>query len=239
MFAEIGHFALVLALAIAAVQMIVPLYGAQVQDRGLMAIAVPAAVVQFLCIAVAFGVLEHAFITSDFSLSLVVQNSHEAKPLFYKIAGVWGNHEGSMVLWVLILSLFGALVALFGNNLPDALKARVLAVQGSIGVAFLLFIIITSNPFLRIDPAPFEGNGLNPLLQDPGLVSHPPFLYMGYVGFSMAFSFAIAALIEGKVDASWARWVRRASPSPCGRCAASMWRPSYSGSLRCRSSPAG
>ncbi len=208
MFAEIGHFALVLALAIALVQTLVPLYGAHVRDHGLMAIAVPAAVVQFVCIAVAFGMLEQAFIFSDFSIKLVADNSHASKPLFYKIAGVWGNHEGSMVLWVLILSLFGALVALFGNNLPDALKARVLAVQGSIGVAFLLFILITSNPFIRLDPAPFEGSGLNPLLQDPGLASHPPFLYMGYVGFSMAFSFAIAALIEGKVDASWARWVR-------------------------------
>jgi cytochrome c-type biogenesis protein CcmF len=208
MIAELGHFALILAFAVALIQMIVPMIGAHRRDAGLMGIARTAALAQFALIAFTFGVLVHAFVTSDFSLSLVAENSHSTKPLIYKISGVWGNHEGSMVLWVLILSLYGALVAVFGSNLPDHLRARVLAVQASIGVAFIGFILFTSNPFLRLDPAPFEGRGLNPLLQDPGLAFHPPFLYAGYVGLSMAFSFAVAALIEGRVDASWARWVR-------------------------------
>jgi cytochrome c-type biogenesis protein CcmF len=208
MIVELGHFALVLAFAVSLVQTIVPMIGAHRRDVGLMGVARMAALAQFALVAFAFGVLVHAFVTSDFSLSLVAENSHSTKPLIYKISGVWGNHEGSMVLWVLILSLYGALVALFGRNLPDALRARVLAVQASIAVAFLGFILFTSNPFLRLDPAPFEGRGLNPLLQDPGLAFHPPFLYAGYVGLSMAFSFAVAALIEGRVDASWARWVR-------------------------------
>ena len=149
-----------------------------------------------------------AYITSDFSVANVYQNSASAKPLLYKISGVWGNHEGSMILWVLILSLFGAAVATFGTNLPHQLQANVLAVQGSIAAAFLLFIVTTSNPFVRLNPAPFEGLGLNPVLQDPALAFHPPFLYTGYVGFSMAFSFAVAALIDGRIDAAWARWVR-------------------------------
>lgn len=208
MIAELGHFSLVLALVVACVQMIVPMIGAHRRDEGMMGVANTAALAQFGLIAISFTVLIHAFVTSDFSLKLVVDNSHSTKPLIYKISGVWGNHEGSMVLWVLILSLYGALVALFGHNLPSVLRARVLAVQASIAVAFLGFILVTSNPFLRVSPAPFEGHGLNPLLQDPGLALHPPFLYAGYVGLSMAFSFAIAALIEGKVDASWARWVR-------------------------------
>jgi cytochrome c-type biogenesis protein CcmF len=205
---ELGHFALVLAFGVSLVQMIVPMIGAHRRDAGLMAVARPAAIAQLALIATAFAVLVYAFVTSDFSLVLVAENSHTTKPLIYKIAGVWGNHEGSMVLWVLILSLYGALVALFGDNLPDGLRARVLAVQASIAVAFLAFILFTSNPFLRLVPAPFEGKGLNPLLQDPGLAFHPPFLYAGYVGLSMAFSFAIAALLEGRVDAGWARWVR-------------------------------
>jgi cytochrome c-type biogenesis protein CcmF len=208
MIAELGHFSLVLAFVVACVQMVVPMIGAHRRDEGLMGVANMAALAQFGLVAIAFTVLIHAFVTSDFSLKLVVDNSHSTKPLIYKISGVWGNHEGSMVLWVLILSLYGALVALFGHNLPSVLRARVLAVQASIAVAFIGFILVTSNPFLRVSPAPFEGHGLNPLLQDPGLALHPPFLYAGYVGLSMAFSFAIAALIEGKVDASWARWVR-------------------------------
>ena len=149
-----------------------------------------------------------AFIVSDFSLAIVVSNSHSAKPMLYKISGTWGNHEGSMLLWVLIVSLFGAMAAWFGGNLPDTLRARVLAVQGAIGVAFLAFILFTSNPFARLATPPFDGQDLNPLLQDPGLAFHPPFLYLGYVGLSMAFSFAVAALIEGRVDAAWGRWVR-------------------------------
>jgi cytochrome c-type biogenesis protein CcmF len=208
MIAEIGHFSLALALTLALAQATLPLYGAAKRDLALMAFAHATALGQLLFVAIAFLALTVAFVTSDFSVALVAQHSHSAKPLMYKIAGVWGNHEGSMLLWVLILALFGAAVALFGRNLPDTLAARVLAVQGMIGVGFLAFIVFTSNPFLRLDPAPLNGDGLNPLLQDPGLATHPPFLYLGYVGFSMAFSFAVAALIEGKVDPAWARWVR-------------------------------
>jgi cytochrome c-type biogenesis protein CcmF len=208
MTAEIGHFALILALAAAIVQFAFPLYGAQKGDHGLMAMAPPAALAQLALIALAFLALMHAYVTSDFSVKNVWENSHSAKPLLYKIAGVWGNHEGSMVLWVLILAIFGGSVAAFGANLPLELKSRVLAIQGLIGAAFLLFIVTASNPFLRLDPAPIEGNGLNPILQDPALAFHPPFLYTGYVGLSIAFAFAVAALIEGKVDPAWARWVR-------------------------------
>ncbi len=208
MIAEIGHFSLSLALTLALAQATLPLYGAAKNDARLMAFAHAAATGQLLFVAIAFAALTAAFVTSDFSVSLVAQHSHSAKPLMYKIAGVWGNHEGSMLLWVLILALFGAAVPAFGRNLPETLSARVLAVQGMLGVGFLAFILFTSNPFLRLDPAPLNGNGLNPLLQDPGLATHPPFLYLGYVGFSMAFSFAVAALIEGKVDPAWARWVR-------------------------------
>ncbi|MEO0401543.1 MAG: heme lyase CcmF/NrfE family subunit [Pseudomonadota bacterium] len=208
MITELGHFALVLAFAIAIVQAVVPMVGAWRGNAGWMALAVPAASAQFFLIALAFGALMWAFITSDFSLRLVVLNSHSAKPMLYKISGTWGNHEGSMLLWVLIVALFGAMAAWFGDNLPPSLRARVLSVQGAIGVAFLAFILFTSNPFLRLAVPPFDGQDLNPLLQDPGLAFHPPFLYLGYVGLSMAFSFAVAALIEGRVDAAWGRWVR-------------------------------
>ena len=208
MIAEIGHFALILALGVAAFQCVIPLVGAHRGHREMIASAVPAALIQLILIYVAFAALMHAYVTSDFSVANVFENSHSAKPMLYKISGLWGNHEGSMLLWVFILAIFGAAVALFGDNLPPTLKARVLAVQGSIGTAFLLFIVMTSNPFARLAPAPIEGNGLNPLLQDPALAFHPPFLYAGYVGLSIAFSFAIAALIDGKVDAAWARWVR-------------------------------
>jgi cytochrome c-type biogenesis protein CcmF len=208
MIAETGHYALILALGVAIVQMILPVIGTRFRDPQLTAVAVPAAQAQFLLIAIAFIALTTAYVTSDFSVLNVWQNSHSAKPMLYKISGVWGNHEGSMVLWVLILALFGAAVATFGTNLPRQLQANVLAVQGAIAVAFLLFIVITSNPFIRVDQAPFDGQGLNPVLQDPALAFHPPFLYAGYVGFSMAFSFAVAALIDGRIDAAWARWVR-------------------------------
>lgn len=208
MIAETGHYALVLALALAILQSVLPLWGARVRDAALMGLASPLAVAQFVLVAVSFAALTHAYVTSDFSLLNVVENSHSMKPLVYKISGVWGNHEGSLLLWVLILVLFGALVALFGRNLPQRLKADVLAVQAMISTAFLLFVLLTSNPFTRVAPAPIEGQDLNPLLQDPGLAIHPPLLYVGYVGFSMAFSFAVAALIEGKIDAAWARWVR-------------------------------
>ena len=208
MIIEIGHFALILALLVAATQATLPLLGAARRDYRLMAVGQTAAITQFALITLAFGALIHAYVTSDFSVANVAENSHSDKPLLYKITGVWGNHEGSMVLWVFMLGLCGAAVALFGGNLPPPLKARVLAVQGMIGVGFLLFIELTSNPFLRAIPAPADGRGLNPVLQDPGLAFHPPFLYLGYVGFSVSFSFAVAALIEGRVDAAWGRWVR-------------------------------
>ncbi|MFO7477637.1 MAG: heme lyase CcmF/NrfE family subunit [Methyloceanibacter sp.] len=208
MIAETGHYALILALGVAFVQAALPLIGARLRDPQLAAVAVPAAQVQFILVAISFIALTTAYVTSDFSVLNVWQNSHSAKPMLYKVSGVWGNHEGSMVLWVLILALFGAGVATYGSNLPRELKANVLAVQGAISAAFLLFIVTTSNPFIRVDPAPFDGQGLNPVLQDPALAFHPPFLYAGYVGFSMAFSFAVAALIEGRIDAAWARWVR-------------------------------
>ncbi|WP_417676277.1 heme lyase CcmF/NrfE family subunit [Pseudodonghicola sp.] len=208
MITEFGHFALVLAFMAAIVQTVVPMVGAQKRWSGWMAVAEPAATLQFLMTGFAFAALMHAFVTSDFSLKVVVENSHSAKPMLYKISGLWGNHEGSMLLWVLIVSLFGATAAWFGGGLPPGLKARVLSVQGSIGVAFYAFILFTSNPFLRLAVPPFDGQDLNPLLQDPGLAFHPPFLYLGYVGLSMSFSFAVAALIEGRVDAAWGRWVR-------------------------------
>ncbi|MFT7045636.1 MAG: cytochrome c-type biogenesis protein CcmF, partial [Celeribacter sp.] len=181
MLVELGHFALVLAFFVAIAQTILPLIGAQFGRRALMDLAAPAALVHLVLIAFSFGALMYAFVTSDFSLKLVVENSHTLKPMLYKISGVWGNHEGSMLLWVLILALFGAAAALFGANLPTTLKARVIAIQGSIGVAFLAFILFTSNPFLRLASPPMNGQDLNPLLQDPGLAFHPPFLYFGYV----------------------------------------------------------
>jgi cytochrome c-type biogenesis protein CcmF len=208
MIVELGHFALILAFAVALVQATLPLYGAARRDSRLMALAEPAALVQLILIATAFAALTYAFVVSDFSLRLVTLNSHTDKPMLYKISGVWGNHEGSLLLWSLTLALFGAFAVWFGDNLPATLKARVLAVQGMVGVAFLAFMLFTSNPFLRLANPPLNGDDLNPLLQDPGLAFHPPFLYLGYVGLSMAFSFAVAALIEGRVDAAWARWVR-------------------------------
>ncbi len=208
MLIELGHFALILALGVAVVQSVVPLVGAQTRWRGWMAVGDPAASAQVILIGFSFAVLTYAFVVSDFSLRIVVENSHTAKPMLYKVSGVWGNHEGSMLLWVLILALFGASASWFGQDLPPALRARVLAIQGAIGVAFLLFILFTSNPFDRLAVPPMNGQDLNPLLQDPGLAFHPPFLYLGYVGLSMSFSFAVAALIEGRVDAAWGRWVR-------------------------------
>ena len=208
MIAELGHYALVLAFALALVQACVPLYGAQRNDPSLMGVASSTAVAQFCFVAIAFGALVACYLRSDFSVVNVFENSHSAKPVIYKITGLWGNHEGSMLLWVLILSVFGALVAMFGANLPARLKANVLAVQAWIAAAFFLFILATSNPFLRIATPPLEGRDLNPVLQDPGLAIHPPLLYFGYVGFSISFSFAIAALIDGRIDAAWARWVR-------------------------------
>lgn len=208
MIPEFGHFALVLALLIAGLQTVLPLVGASRGDERLMEFARVAALAQLLCVAIAFGALMQAFIICDFSVAAVANNSNSRQPLLYRIAGLWGNHEGSLLLWISILAIYGAAVAVFGGNLPARLRARVLAVQGAIALGFLAFTLFASNPFARLDPAPADGAELNPILQDPGLAFHPPMLYLGYVGLSMAFSFAIAALIEGRVDAAWARWVR-------------------------------
>jgi cytochrome c-type biogenesis protein CcmF len=208
MIAELGHYALMLALGLALIQASMPIVGARSDDPTLISVAAPAALAQFFFVALSFGALTACYVASDFSVYNVYENSNSAMPLLYRFTSVWGNHEGSMMLWVSILALFGALVAAFGSNLPAKLKANALAVQAWIAAAFELFILTTSNPFLRIADAPFEGRDLNPILQDPGLAFHPPLLYLGYVGFSISFSFAIAALLEGRIDAAWARWVR-------------------------------
>ncbi|MCK1544116.1 heme lyase CcmF/NrfE family subunit [Bradyrhizobium sp. 160] len=208
MIAESGHYALVLALGLALIQSVVPLIGARLHDTALMNVARSTALAQLLFVGASFMALVMLHVNSDFSVANVYENSHSMKPLLYKITGVWGNHEGSMLLWVSILALFGGLVAAFGNNLPLSLRAHVLSVQAWIASAFYLFILMTSNPFLRITSPPLEGRDLNPVLQDIGLAVHPPMLYLGYVGFSISFSFAIAALMEGRIDAAWARWVR-------------------------------
>ncbi len=205
---ELGHYALMLAFGVALIQGTMPIVGARSNDPVLMSMAAPAALAQFAFVAIAFLALAECYVVSDFSVLNVYENSNTTMPLIYRLTSVWGNHEGSMMLWVSILVFFGALVALFGGNLPAALKANALAVQAWIAAAFELFILTTSNPFLRIANAPFEGRDLNPILQDPGLAFHPPMLYLGYVGFSITFSFAIAALLEGRIDAAWARWVR-------------------------------
>ena len=208
MIPELGHFALLLATGLALYQAIAGFLGAARYAPALMDGARNAALAQAAALIISFGALITVYVTSDFSVVAVAANSHSLKPLLYKIAGAWGNHEGSMLLWSLMLAVFGGLVALFGRRVPPTLKARVLAVQGLIGLAFLLFIAFTSNPFDRISPAPLDGRGLNPLLQDPGLAFHPPLLYAGYVGFSVTFAFAIAGMLEGRIDAAWARWVR-------------------------------
>jgi cytochrome c-type biogenesis protein CcmF len=208
MAAEVGQFALILAFVLALVQTLTPLWGAERGASVLMALGRTAAMLQASFVILAFGCLAASYLACDFSVALVAAHSHTLQPAVYRFAATWGSHEGSMLLWVLILAVYGAGVAVFGRTLRETLQARVLGVQGLIGAAFLGFLLFTSNPFLRLDPAPLEGAELNPLLQDPGLVMHPPMLYMGYVGFSVAFAFAIAALIEGRVDAAWARWVR-------------------------------
>ena len=200
--------ALIVALLVAALQAGLPMLGAHRNHMRLMRLGDHAAIIQCALILVSFILLTVTFLTSDFSVKLAATHSHSAKPLLYKISGVWGNHEGSMLLWILMLSVFGALMPVFGGHLPRRLKARALAVQGLLGAGFLSFLLFTSNPFERLANVPVDGQGLNPLLQDPGLAIHPPFLYLGYVGFSMAFSFSVAALIEGQIDAVWARWLR-------------------------------
>ena len=208
MIPELGHFALILALLVALAQGVIPMVGAARRDVAMMALAVPAARTQFALIALAFGCLAYAFVTSDFSVANVAQNSNSHLPLRYRFAATWGSHEGSLLLWSLMLATWGCAVTMFSRHLPQVLRARVLAVMGLVAVGFLLFLLATSNPFARLFPAPAEGSDLNPLLQDPGMVVHPPMLYMGYVGFSVAFAFAIAALIGGRLDAAWARWSR-------------------------------
>ncbi len=208
MLPEIGNFALILALVLALVQSFVPLLGAWREQPALMAVARPAAFGQLLFLLLAFVLLTISFVQKDFSVQYVAQNSNSLLPLIYRISAVWGAHEGSLLLWVLMLAGWAAAVARFSRALPDVVVARVLGVLGLVSVGFLLFTAITSNPFTRLVPAALEGRDLNPLLQDPGLIIHPPMLYMGYVGFSVAFAFAIAALLEGKVDARWQRWTR-------------------------------
>ncbi|MBM1312136.1 heme lyase CcmF/NrfE family subunit [Sulfitobacter mediterraneus] len=208
MIPEIGHFALVLALALALVQSVLPIWGAARNDLIWMKSATWSSLGQVFFTAIAFAALMTSFVQSDFTVVNVVENSHSLKPLLYKVSGTWGSHEGSLLLWVLILTVFGAMVAMAANNVAMRTKARTLSVQAWISVGFLTFMLFTSNPFDRIYPAPLDGQDLNPLLQDIGLAMHPPLLYLGYVGFSIVFSFAVAALIEGRVDAAWARWVR-------------------------------
>jgi cytochrome c-type biogenesis protein CcmF len=208
MTAELGAFALALALALSIVQAVLSALGGRRRAPALTAAGEGAAFAAFLATAIAFACLMHAFVTSDFSVSNVAANSHTAKPLLYKVAGTWGSHEGSMLLWCLVLTGYGAAVAGFGRHLPLRLKAYALATQGVLGVLFLAYTVFASNPLARLAQPPVEGHSLNPLLQDPALAIHPPFLYCGYVGFSVVFSFAVAALIEGKVETAWARWVR-------------------------------
>jgi cytochrome c-type biogenesis protein CcmF len=205
---ELGHFALILALLLAISQAIFPLAGTLSGNRPWMTMARPLAYGQLTLIAVAFAALVQAFLTSDFSVLYVAQHSNTLLPDMYKISAVWGGHEGSLLLWVLMMAAWGAAVAAFSRNLPLTVVARVISVQGMIAIGFLLFMLLTSNPFERLFPVPPEGRDLNPLLQDPGLAIHPPMLYMGYVGFSVAFAFAVAALIGGRLDAAWARWSR-------------------------------
>jgi cytochrome c-type biogenesis protein CcmF len=228
MIAEIGQFALILSLLVAAAQAVLPMLGAIRGDAALMAFGRNAAQLQALLLVSAFALLATCFAQSDFSVALVANHSSLDQPLAYRLAATWGNHEGSMLLWVVILAIYGMGIARFGDNLRPALQARVLSVQAMISVAFLAFSIFTSNPFARLDPAPADGAELNPLLQDPGLVFHPPLLYLGYVGFSVAFSFAVAALLEGRADAAWARWVRpwvlaAWVPLTCGITLGSFW----------------
>ncbi len=228
MIAELGHFALALAMILAFAQMVLTLWGAETRDARLMAAGPPLATGGCIAIAASFACLMYSYAINDTTVLNVVQNSHSAKPMLFKITGTWGNHEGSLLLWVMILALCGAAVAGFGRGLPTTLRARVLGVLGLVSVGFLLFIIKTSNPFERMWPPPPDGQGLNPILQDIGLAMHPPLLYLGYVGYAVTFAFAIAALIEGRVDAAWGRWVRPWSLAAwafltCGIALGSWW----------------
>ncbi|MCC7152289.1 MAG: heme lyase CcmF/NrfE family subunit, partial [Rubrivivax sp.] len=209
MIPELGHFALALALGVVVLaQVLMPLVGASRGDVRWMALARPAAVLHFLLVALAYGCLTAAFVGNDFSVLYVAENSNSNLPLPYRITAVWGGHEGSILLWLLVLAGWTVAVAVFSRGLPLPLRARILGVMGLISIGFMLFILYTSNPFERLLPAAEQGRDLNPLLQDPGMVFHPPLLYMGYVGFSVAFAFSIAALLAGRLDATWARWSR-------------------------------
>ena len=208
MIPELGHFALILSLCVAVVQGTLPFLGAASSNGSLMAVATPAARAQFLLVLIAFCCLGYAFATKDFSVLYVAANSNSSLPLHYRLAAIWGAHEGSLLLWTFILSLWMVAVTLFSSHLPETMRARILGVMGLVSLGFLLFMLTVSNPFERLIPAAVDGRDLNPLLQDPGMVLHPPMLYMGYVGFSVAFSFAIAALLGGNLDAAWARWSR-------------------------------
>src|SRR5215203_3651708 len=208
MIPEIGQFALIIALLLALTQASLPLIGASRNNQTWIALAVPTGQAQFIFVAIAFSCLAYSFITNDFSVLNVAINSNSQLPLHYRLAATWGSHEGSLLLWTLMLALWTVAVSLFSRHLPEVMVARVLSVMGIVSVGFLLFMLLTSNPFTRIFPVPVDGRDLNPLLQDPAMVAHPPMLYMGYVGFSVAFAFAIAALIGGRLDATWARWSR-------------------------------
>lgn len=208
MLPELGQILLVTALLMAVLQAVLPLWGAQRGRATWMAVARPAALAQLALLLGAFGVLTAAFVTQDFSVRYVAENSNSLLPLAYRYSAVWGAHEGSLLLWALVLALWNGAVALWSKRLPIEVLARVLGVLGIIGIGFLAFLIFTSNPFARLLPAPLEGHDLNPLLQDPGLIIHPPMLYLGYVGFAVPFAFAIAALLDGRVDARWLRWTR-------------------------------
>src|SRR6478609_11108847 len=208
MIPELGQFALIVALLLALTQATLPLIGASRGNRSWIALAAPAGQAQFIFLAIAFGCLGYSFISNDFSVLNVATNSNSQLPLHYRLAATWGSHEGSLLLWTLMLGLWTVAVSLFSRHLPEAMVARVLSVMGIVSVGFLLFLLTTSNPFTRILPAPPDGRDLNPLLQDPAMIAHPPMLYMGYVGFSVAFAFAISALISGRLDATWARWSR-------------------------------
>ncbi len=205
---ELGHAALILALAMALAQSVLPLVGAHTGNAAWMGLARPSARGQFLFLAIAYGCLTHAFVTSDFSVALAANHSNSMLPLIYRVTAVWGNHEGSILLWALILSMWTLAVSIFSKQLDEQTVARVLGVMGLISCGFILFTLFTSNPFERLFPAPPDGKDLNPLLQDAGMVIHPPMLYMGYVGFVVAFAFAVSALLSGRLDAAWARWSR-------------------------------
>ena len=208
MIPELGHFALILAAIVAMLQGTLPFAGVRRGDVALMSLARVAACVQALLIAFAFGCLAAAFAQNDFSVLYVASHSNSQLPLHYRLTAVWGGHEGSMLLWMLMLGGWMAAVAVFSRHLPLVMVARILAVLGLVSVGFHLFLLLASNPFERLIPIPADGRDLNPLLQDPGMIIHPPLLYMGYVGFSVVFAFAIAALLGGRLDATWARWSR-------------------------------